>query len=161
MSINSVSVSGNIGTDVEVRQTSTGTSVLTFRLAIQDRKPDGNGGYVDYAHWVDVCMFDKNGRRVDYFSKHLHKGKKVFVTGKLNYSQWERDGERRSKLEIVADDFDFERPPRDQQNGNSGTYSQGYQNARQTTPQSPSGGVVQQRVREHPSTDIYSEDIPF
>ena len=163
-SINSVSLSGNLGADPEVRQTMSGTSVMNLRLAVSDRKPDGNGGYEDYTHWVDVAMFDKSGRRVDYLSRYLHKGKKVSITGKLNYSQWEREGVKRSKLEVVANEIDFEMPPRDQQNGNSGTYSQGYQNARQTTPQAPSGGVVQQRVQElanGPSLDYSDEDIPF
>ena len=165
MSINKIVVSGNLGADPEVRMTQSGTSILTFRLAIGDWKPDGNGGGKEYTHWIDVVLFDKNGKRVDYFSKHLHKSKKVMVEGKISYSQWEtNDGQKRSKHEIVANDIDFERPPRDQQNGNSGTYSQGYQNARQTTPQSPSGGIVQQRVQElanPPQADVFDEDIPF
>ena len=161
MSINSVNISGNLGADPEVRMTQAGTPVMNFRMAVNKRKRDQNGEWYDYANWVSVVVF---GNRVDWLAKELHKGKRVFVTGELSYSQYEKDGTKRSSLEVVANDIDFDRPPRDQQNGGSGTYTQGYQNARQTTPQAPSGGVVQQRVQElanGPSLDYNDEDIPF
>ena len=67
----------------------------------------------DYANFVDCVLF---GNRADFLSRTLRKGTKVVVEGKLRYSSWERDGQRRSKLEVVVDDLDFV-SPRQQQGG--------------------------------------------
>lgn len=122
MSINRVNISGNLTRDPEFRSTQGGTNVLSFGLAVNDRRRNqGTGEWEDYANFVDCVLF---GSRVEFFSRHLRKGKKVYVEGKLRYSSWERDGQRRSKLEVVVDDIDIEFPPKSQQ-------PQGYQQAPQ------------------------------
>jgi len=122
LSINRVNISGNLTRDPEFRSTQGGTNVLSFGLAVNDRRRNqGTGEWEDYANFVDCVLF---GSRVEFFSRHLRKGKKVYVEGKLHYSSWERDGQRRSKLEVVVDDIDIEFPPKSQQ-------PQGYQQAPQ------------------------------
>lgn len=109
--INQVFFTGRVSREPELRSTASGTSVLGFGVAIGDtRKNNRTGNWDDYAHFVDVKIF---GRMADTLSKMLTKGMRVTVAGKLNYSQWEKDGSKRTKLEIVADDVIL--PPK--QNG--------------------------------------------
>ena len=113
MNINSVTISGHLTRDPELRSTQGGTSILAFGVAVNDRRKNPQTGeWEDYPNFVGVVLF---GSRADWMARDLHKGKLVTVSGKLRYTTWERDGERRSKLEVVADDIDYERPPRQQQ----------------------------------------------
>lgn len=131
MSINRVTISGNLTRDPEIRSTQSGMNILTFGMAVNDRRRNAQTGeWEDYANFVDCVLF---GNRADFLSRTLRKGTKVFVEGKLRYSTWERDGQRRSKLEVVVDDVDFF-SPRQQQGGymsQQGGYDQGQQYAQQ------------------------------
>ena len=162
MSVNSVTLSGNIGRDPEIRATQNGTSVLSFSLAVNERIKKGDD-WSDYTNWVDIVVF---GRRADSLSKILSKGTKIAVSGKLRYNAWERDGKKRSKLEVIADDVDIMQRKdnsQSQQNGSQGGYNQQpnkYTNqgqyGPQNGPQQPTGGYQQQ-----PTVDVYDFDMPF
>ena len=135
MSINRVTISGNLTRDPEIRATQSGMNILNFGMAVNDRRRNNQTGeWEDYANFVDCVLF---GNRAEFLSRTLHKGIKVVVEGKLRYSSWERDGQRRSKLEVVVDDLDFV-SPRQQQGG----YGQqgGYNNA-----PAPTGGYNTQQ----------------
>ena len=112
MSINRVVISGNLTRSPELRTTQGGTPLLAIGVAVNDRHKNQQGEWEERANFVDVVLF---GSRAEWMARDLHKGKLVTVSGKLRYTTWERDGERRSKLEVVADDIDYERPPRQQQ----------------------------------------------
>lgn len=134
MSINRVVVSGNLTRDPEIRASQGGTNILTFGMAVNDRRRNPQTQeWEDYANFVDCVMF---GNRADFMHRTLHKGMKVVVEGKLRYSSWERDGQRRSKLEVVVDDIDFVSPR--QQQGNYAPQQGGFS----ATPQS--GGYASQ-----------------
>ncbi len=106
MGINRVMISGNLTRDPELRATGSGMSVLNMGVAVNDRrKNQQTGEWEDYANFVDVVFF---GARAEGLSKHLSKGMKVAVEGKLRWSSWEnQQGEKRSKLEVVGDDLEF------------------------------------------------------
>lgn len=105
MSINRVAISGNLTRDPELRSTASGTQILSFGMAVNDRhKNQQTGEWEDYPNFIDVTMF---GSRAEKLSKYLHKGAKVAIEGKLRYSQWEKDGQRRSKLEVIAEELEF------------------------------------------------------
>ncbi|MGN0034850.1 MAG: single-stranded DNA-binding protein, partial [Coriobacteriales bacterium] len=106
MSVNSVTISGNITRDAELRATGGGTSVLRFGVAVNDRRKNRDGEWEDHANFVDCVMF---GRRAESLERYLTKGVKVAVSGRLSYSSWEdRDtGQRRSRLEVVVDELEF------------------------------------------------------
>lgn len=105
MSINRVNISGNLTRDPELRATTGGTQVLSFGMAVNDRrKNQQTGEWEDYPNFVDCTMF---GSRAEKVSRYLSKGCKVAVEGKLRYSQWERDGQKRSKLEVIVEDVEF------------------------------------------------------
>lgn len=144
MSINRVNISGNLTRDPELRATAGGTQVLSFGVAVNDRRKNPQtGDWEDYPNFVDCTMF---GTRAEAVSRYLSKGTKVAIEGKLRYSSWERDGQRRSKLEVIVDDIEF-------------------MNARPASSPSASpaagGGEPQYTVPEAPALEIADEDIPF
>ena len=105
MSINKVIISGNLTRDPELRQTASGQSILGFGMAVNDRRKNPQTGeWEDYTNWVDCTMF---GARAQAVSQYLSKGSKVAVEGKLRWSQWERDGQKRSKVEVIVDEIEL------------------------------------------------------
>lgn len=105
MSINRVNISGNLTRDPELRATSGGAQVLSFGVAVNDRaKNQQTGEWEDRPNFIECTMF---GTRAEKLAQYLHKGMKVAIEGKLRYSQWEKDGQRRSKLEVIAEELEF------------------------------------------------------
>ena len=136
MSINRVVISGNLTRDPELRRTQSGMDILSFGVAVNDRKRNqSTGEWEDRANFVDCTVF---GARAEPLSGILAKGMKVAVEGKLRWSQWERDGQRRSKLEVVASDIDWMSQRKDGQ-----------------------GAVEAPEPAEMPPESVYDEDIPF
>ena len=105
MSINRVFITGNLTRDSELRTTATGMSVLGVSVAVNDRAKDAaTGEWKDRASFVDCTVF---GRRADALARLLGKGQKVAVAGRLRQETWERAGQRRSKLSVIADDVEL------------------------------------------------------
>ena len=105
MSINKVFISGNLTRSPELRATSGGTSVLDFGVAVNERRKNPQSGeWEDHANFVDCAMF---GKRAEAVEKFLSKGQKVAIEGKLRYSSWEKDGQKRSKLSVIVDEIEF------------------------------------------------------
>lgn len=157
MSINRVNISGNLTRDPELRATAGGTQVLSFGVAVNDRRRNPqNGEWEDYPNFVDCTMF---GTRAEAVSRYLSKGSKVAIEGKLRYSSWERDGQRRSKLEVIVDEIEF--LSRGQQGGGQGGYGQpaygqgSYDAAPMPAPAPQAPAPVP------PAGDVFDEDIPF
>ena len=146
MSINRVTISGNLTRDPELRTTQGGMAVMGFGVAVNERrKNQQTGEWEDYPNFVDCTMF---GARAQSVMKYLGKGSKVAIDGKLRYSSWEKDGQRRSKLEVIVDDIDI------LSRGNSGGQQQHQQHQQQAAPTVSFAG---QQVTMQP----YTEDIPF
>lgn len=105
MSINRVIISGNLTRDPELRATASGMPVLGFGVAVNDRRRNQQTGeWEDYPNFIDCTMF---GARAESVSRFLSKGSKVAIEGKLRWSQWERDGQKRSKIEVIVDEIEF------------------------------------------------------
>lgn len=105
MSINVVVISGNLTRDPELRHTNGGTAILGFGVAVNDRRRNPHTQeWEDHPNFVDVTVF---GARAEALSRYLSKGTKVALSGKLRYSSWERDGQKRSKLELIAEEIEF------------------------------------------------------
>lgn len=105
MSINRVIVSGNLTRDPETRQAG-GNTVTQFGIAVNDRRKNAQSGeWEDVPNFFDVLVW---GARGESLSRFISKGSRVVVAGRLRWSQWtNKEGEKRSKVEIVADDVDF------------------------------------------------------
>ena len=105
MSINRATISGNLTRDAELRSTASGMPVLSFSVAVNDRRKNNQTGeWEDVPNFIDCTMF---GTRAQSLSQYLTKGTKVAVEGKLRWSQWERDGQKRSKIEVMAETVEF------------------------------------------------------
>ena len=105
MSINRVAISGNLTRDPELRQTAGGMAILGFGVAVNDRrKNQQTGEWEDYPNFIDCSMF---GTRAQSVSRFLSKGSKVAIEGKLRWSQWECNGQKRSKVEVIVDEIEF------------------------------------------------------
>lgn len=153
MSINHVSISGNLTRSPELRSTTGGTSILSFGIAVNERVKNGSTGeWEDHPNFFDCVMF---GKRADSLSRILDKGMKVAVSGRLRYSSWEKDGQKRSKVEVIADEIDLMQRrdgAGDNRGSNPDNYSGGYQNGPQNGSRGSSGAY---------QTDTYDDDIPF
>ena len=106
MSINRVTITGNLTRDCELSATAGGTSVLKLGVAVNDRRKNPRTGeWEDVPNYVDCTLF---GSRAEAVSRYLGKGSKVAIEGKLRWSQWEaKDGSKRSKLEVIVDEIEF------------------------------------------------------
>lgn len=102
MSINTVTISGNLTSDA-VLHSANDSNVLTFSVAVNERVKRG-GAYEDRPNFVDCTMF---GNRAKALDKYLKRGTAVCVSGRLHWSSWERDGQRRTKLEVYVDEITF------------------------------------------------------
>lgn len=104
MNINTVAISGNITRDPEIRSTASGKSVCTFTIASNESRKGAQGEWVDYANYVECVAF---GGIADWISKAAGKGTKLCVVGRLAYQAWEKDGKKRSKLQVMVDKADI------------------------------------------------------
>lgn len=105
MSINKVHITGGLTRDPELRSTASGMPVLSMGVAVTDRKKNQQSGeWEDVPNYIDCTLF---GARAESVAKYLSKGSKVAIEGKLRWSQWEKDGQKRSKIEVIVDDIEF------------------------------------------------------
>ena len=187
--INRVCISGNLTREPELRFMGNGTGVLGFGVAVNDsRRNNQTGQWEEYPNFIDCTLF---GNRAEGLSKHLHKGTKVFVEGKLRWSQWEKDGQKRSKVEVIVDEIEvtgqqaapqpqqapqqYQQPrqvqtapqaarqPVAQPSAQQG-YAQAYQQPYQPQPaQAYQPQQYQQQPAQQPTQQaaLYGEDIPF
>lgn len=110
MSINSVALCGNITRNADVRQTKGGMPITTFGIAVNDRRKNPlSGEWEDTPNFFDVTIF---GRYGETLSPRLTTGAKVALNGSLRWSQWEKDGQKRSKVEVIADDIELFTAPK-------------------------------------------------
>lgn len=110
LSINNVCISGNLTRDAELKSSKSGMEVLTFTVAVNERRKNPQGEWEDYANFINCTMFGKYAAAI---SDSMTKGTKVCVAGSLRYSSWEQDGQKRSKVEVIANDVEL--PPKQKQ----------------------------------------------
>lgn len=99
-SFNRVILVGNLTRDPNVRYTPGGTAVCDIGLAVDERRKNQSGEWVDEVVYVDVTLW---GRTAEVAGEYLTKGAPVLVEGRLRMDTWEKNGEKRSKLRVVAD----------------------------------------------------------
>lgn len=104
MSINTVCISGRLTQNIELRATASGTSVLDFTVVVDERKKDQSGQWVSVPNYFNCTIF---GARADALNKLLEKGMKVAVCGRLRQESWEKDGQKRSLIKIIAEEVDI------------------------------------------------------
>ncbi len=121
---NRVILAGNLTRDPQLSYTPNNVPVCEFGMAINRRWRDKDGNQQDEVCYVDVNAF---GRTAELISQYLTKGRPILVEGRLRYRQWtSKEGQNRSKLEVVAENFQFLGGPAGEGGGRGGaTRSEG------------------------------------
>ena len=151
--LNKVLLIGRLTRDPETRATGAGSSVVQLGLAVNRTYTRRDSGEkVEETCFVDVEAWGRTGETI---ARYMKKGRQIFIEGRLKFDTWERDGQRRSKLSVVCENFQFI----DSQGGGEGGGGGGYQ--QQERSQQQSGGAAPVGARETPQDDFEGDDIPF
>ena len=155
MNINRVVVSGNITRDPEVRQAGS-TPLLSFGIAVNERrKNQQTDQWEEVPNFFEVTVW---GSRGESLSRFLSKGMKVVVSGRLRWSSWQnQEGEKRSKVDIIADDVDF----MSSREGSSGGGFGGGEYASSAASSGADAGGGYAPPAGAPSGEALDTDIPF
>jgi len=97
---NRVILMGNLTRDVEVRHTPQGTPVTDLGIAVNDKRKNASGEWVDEVTFVDITLW---GRQAEVAGQYCKKGSPIFVEGRLKLDTWEADGQKKSKLKVVGE----------------------------------------------------------
>jgi single-strand DNA-binding protein len=99
-SFNRVILMGNITRDIEVKYLQSGMAVTDIGLAVNDRRKNQQGEWVEETTFVDITLW---GRTAEIAGEYLGKGSPVLIEGRLKLDQWEKDGQKRSKLHVIGE----------------------------------------------------------
>lgn len=153
-SVNQVTLMGNLTRDPEVRSTPSGQSVCSFSLALNRAYRDKNDQWQEATDYVDVVAWGPLGERV---AQYLSKGRRALVQGRLQSRSWEQDGQKRSKLEVLANDVTF-LDSRGGEGGEEGGAPQSAPRAAAPASAKKKDDVVINDIGDEP---INLDDIPF
>jgi single-strand DNA-binding protein len=103
-SLNQVTLMGNLTRDPELRQIPSGQSVCSFSLALNRSYKDSSGEWQEATDFIDIVAWAALGERV---AQYLTKGRRCLVQGRLQSRSWEQDGQKRNKVEVLANDVTF------------------------------------------------------
>jgi single-strand DNA-binding protein len=116
--INRVILTGNLTRDPELRNTPSGTSVCSLRLAVNTRRKDAQGQWIDKPNYFDITVWGAQGENC---AQYLAKGRPVAVDGRLEWREFtDKDGNNRQAIDVVADSVQFLGGRDDGGNGNGG-----------------------------------------
>lgn len=165
---NKIFLMGNLTRDPELRYTPSGASVCEFGMAVNRTFTTREGEKREETLFVDVAMW---GRRGEIISEYFSKGKPIFIEGRLKYDAWETADGRRSKLSVVAEDFQFisapaGSPERSEKPGGQGASRRGGPPGGQDRPsrggrQEPAQEQPPEKEPESEGFDVSDDEIPF
>lgn len=98
-SFNKVVLVGNVTRDIELRHVPSGTAVADIGIAINDKRKHGDE-WIEDTTFVDCTAW---GRTAEVAAEYLRKGASVLIEGRLKLDQWEKDGQKQSRLKVVAE----------------------------------------------------------
>ena len=154
-SFNKVILMGNLTRDPELRYTPKGTAVAKLGVAVSRKWRSDAGGMQEETTFVDVDAF---GRQAETIGQYLKKGRPIMIEGRLRLDQWEdkNSGQKRSKLGVVLESFQFIDSGRGDGGAGGGEYAGG--------GQSSSGRVSQPSqppAHSDPNSLPADDDVPF
>ena len=135
-SYNRVMLIGNLTRDIELRHTPGGTAVTDMGMAVNDRRKNAQGEWVDEVTYVDVTLW---GRTAEIAAEYLRKGSPVFIEGRLKLDSWEADGQKKYKLRVVGERLQLL----------GGRSDDGNRSEAGRSPSQASGSTGGRRVAEH------------
>jgi single-strand DNA-binding protein len=143
--VNVVVITGNLTKDPELRSTTGGMSVCEMRVAVNSRRKDQSGQWVDKPNYFDVVVFGAQGENC---ANYLSRGRPLAVEGRLDWREWEaKDGGKRQAVQIIANSVQF-LGSRDGGGGQSNGYGNG------------GGGGQQQQQPQQTYNSPQHSDVP-
>ncbi len=152
---NKVTLLGNLTRDPELRTTPNGRSVCSFSLAVNRTWNNQQGEKQEDVSFFDCTAWGKAGEIINQYTQ---KGQALLISGRLNQRTWEQDGQKRSKVDVVVEDFNF---ISDGSRGSSRDEPASTTPAKKSSTKSdnkPSGDVVIEDIDDEP---VDLSDIPF
>lgn len=100
-SLNKILLIGNVGGDPDIKYTPSGTAVAKFSLATNESYKDKSGEWQERVEWHNIVAWQ---RLAEIAGEYVHKGKKLFIEGRLQTSSWQdkQNGDKKYRTEIVA-----------------------------------------------------------
>jgi len=150
MSVNKVILVGRLGKDPETRYTSSGQAVCNFSLATDETYKDRAGERQKRTEWHRIVAW---GKKAEFAQQYLHKGSLIYLEGRIQTRQWDdKEGQKRTTVEIVANDFRFVGGRGDAAAAAAGAGA----SSAEADVQSPAPAA-----EEAPAPEVSDEDIPF
>lgn len=153
-SLNQVTLMGNLTRDPELRQTPNGQNVTSFSLALNRSYKDQSGEWQEATDYIDIVCWGPLAERV---AQYLSKGRRCLVQGRLQSRSWEQDGQKRSKVEVLATDVTFL-----DSRGSEGDMSSSAASTNQDNSQSNAGSDKADKPKPTKKTqkdDVVIEDV--
>jgi single-strand DNA-binding protein len=160
-SVNQVILMGNLTRDPELRQTPNGQNVCSFSLALNRAYKDQSGEWQEATDFIDCVCWGPLAERV---SQYLTKGRRALVQGRMQSRSWEQEGQKRSKVEVLANDVTFLDGRGD--NAGGGASDEGDAPRERSSAPAPAAAKPKKKADDVVIEDITDEpinldDIPF
>ena len=165
--VNKVILIGNLGKDPEMRYTPTGLAIANLTLATSESWKDKQSGEMqERTEWHRVVMYQ---RTAEIAGEYLRKGSKVYIEGRLQTREWEKDGIKRYTTEIVVDMGGTMQMLDGRGDNEGGSRPPAAPRQPQSQPQQQQAPQTQQRpapstqhdAQPAPDYDSFDDDIPF
>lgn len=150
-------IMGNITRDPELRTTPSGSTVCSFSVAVNRTYKDSSGSQQEDVSFIDCVAWNKPGEIINQYAK---KGTGIFVSGRLDQRSWEdkNTGMKRSRVEIVVEDFNFVGAPERNHGGGDYTPSAEYTSGETDVTNNQSMDVIPDDITDG---EIDLQDVPF
>lgn len=157
--INRVILIGNLGGDPEVRYMPNGNAVTNLTLATSDSWKDKQSGQIqERTEWHRVSLF---GKIAEIAGQYLVKGSKVYIEGRLQTREWEKDGIKRYTTEVIVDMGGTMQMLDGRGDGQGTRPAQSQQNNQQKRPPPQADPHAGSQSSAQPEYDSFDDDIPF
>ena len=157
-SLNQVTLMGNLTRDPELRQTPNGQNVVSFSIALNRSYRDQSGEWQETTDYVDIVAWGPLAERV---SEYLFRGSRCLVQGRLQSRNWEQDGQKRSKVEVLASDVTFLDSRGSNNNGDGENFNQEQSSSSKETKSSKTKSKKDVVIEDIGDEPINLDEIPF
>ena len=149
---------GNLTRDPELRTTPNGSSVCSFSVAVNRTYRDANGEQKEDVSFIDCSAWGKLGEMISQYAK---KGTGVLVSGRLDQRSWEdkNTGQKRSRVEIVVEDFNF--TSNGSRDGSNSSYGSNFGASSMASDSSASSDSASSMPDDIPDGEVNLSEVPF
>lgn len=159
---NKVVLMGNLTRDPELRTTPNGQNVASFSLAVNRSWKNANGEQQEAVDYIDCNIW---GKPAEIINQYMKRGSGILVSGRLQQRSWEQEGQKRSKVEVVVEDFNFVGGGNDSGGSGGGSYNSASSSDGGGSSSSSSSSAPKKKsepvVEDVDDEPINLDDIPF